>query len=94
MASFNKASVLVTGAGRAEIEFEDASTLYLAENSVLTFNDLHTTSGVPYSDLALLTGTVSLDVHTNIRGEEFFLRTPTDSFLSQYPEAWVARVSS
>jgi FecR protein len=85
---------LVTGAGRAEIEFEDASTLYLAENSVLTFNDLHTTSGVPYSDLALLTGTVSLDVHTNIRGEEFFLRTPTDSFLSQYPEAWVARVSS
>jgi hypothetical protein len=27
---------LVTGSGRAEIEFEDASTLYLGENSVLT----------------------------------------------------------
>ena len=38
---------LVTGAGRAEIEFEDASTVYLAENSALTFNDLHTTGGVP-----------------------------------------------
>jgi FecR protein len=85
---------LVTGTGRAEIEFEDASTVYLAENSVLTFNDLHTTSGVPYTDVALLTGTLSLNVHTNIAGERFFLRTPTESFLSQYPDAWIARVSS
>ena len=29
---------LVTGTGRAEIEFEDASVAYLADNSVLTFN--------------------------------------------------------
>jgi hypothetical protein len=85
---------LVTGAGRAEIEFEDASTVYLAENSVLTFNDLHTTSGVPYTDMALLTGTLSLNVHTNIAGEKFYLRTPTDSFLAQFPDAWIARVSS
>ena len=54
---------LVTGAGRAEIEFEDASTLYLGENSVLTFNDLHTTSGAPYTDLGLLSGTVSLNLY-------------------------------
>ena len=29
---------LVTGTGRAEIEFEDASTIYLGDNSVLTFD--------------------------------------------------------
>ena len=30
---------VVTGKGRAEIEFEDASTMYLGENSALTFDD-------------------------------------------------------
>jgi FecR protein len=85
---------LVTGTGRAEIEFEDDTTLYLGENSVLTFNDLHTTGGVPYTDLGLLAGTVSVDVHPNIVGEEFYLKTPTDTFLSRYPEVWSARVSS
>jgi hypothetical protein len=86
---------LVTGNnGRAEIEFEDASTLYLAENSVLTFNDLHTDSGIPYTDLGLLTGTASVDVHPYIAGEEFYLRTPTDTFVSRYPDFWNARVSS
>jgi hypothetical protein len=85
---------LVTGAGRAEIEFEDASTLYLGENSVLTFNDLHTTSGVPYTDLGLLTGTVSLNLHSYIVGDKFFLRTPTDTLSSKFPDAWNARVSS
>src|SRR3984885_1617182 len=85
---------LVTGAGRAEIEFEDASTLYLGENSVLTFNDLHTTSGVPYTDLGLLAGTVSLNLHSYIPGDKFFLRTPTDNMESKFPAAWNARVSS
>jgi hypothetical protein len=85
---------LVTGNGRAEIEFEDASTLYLGENSVLTFNDLHTESGVPYTDLGLLAGTVSVDVRSDIAGEQFFLKTPTDTFLAKYPQPWNARVSS
>jgi len=85
---------LVTGTGRAEIEFEDASTLYLGENSVLTFNDLHTTSGAPYTDLGLLAGTVSLSLHSDIPGDKFFLRTPTDTLTSKYPEVWNARISS
>jgi hypothetical protein len=85
---------LVTGVGRAEIEFEDAATLYLGENSVLTFNDLHTTSGVPYTDLGLLTGTVSLNLHSYIAGDKFFLRTPTDTLSSKFPNPWVARISS
>jgi len=85
---------LVTGAGRAEIEFEDDSTLYLGENSVLTFNDLHTTSGAPYTDIGLLAGTVSTNVFSNIAGEQFYLRTPTDTFVARYLSPWNVRISS
>jgi hypothetical protein len=85
---------LATGAGRAEIEFENASTLYLGENSVLTFNDLHTTGGVPFTELALLSGTVSLDVHPFTAGEVFILRTPTDDLSVIYPHKFTARVGA
>jgi hypothetical protein len=85
---------LVTGAGRAEIEFEDDSTVYLGENSVLTFNDLHTTSGAPYTDLGLLAGTVSTNVFPNIAGEQFFLRTPADTFVAKYLTPWNVRITS
>jgi hypothetical protein len=85
---------LVTGAGRAEVEFEDASTLYLAENSVLVFNDLHTTDGVPYTALALLSGTVSLYLHPYIAGEWFYLNTPTDTIAAKYRDKINVRVSS
>jgi hypothetical protein len=85
---------LVTGNGRAEIELEDASTLYLGANSVLTFNDLHTTSGVPYTEAALLSGTVSLAIKPYIYGETFVLRTPTDYFAVTYPHSVFARFNS
>ncbi len=85
---------LVTGNGRAEIELEDASTLYLGENSVLTFNDLHTTSGVPYTEVALLSGTVSLAIKPYIYGETFVLRTPTDYFAVTHPHSVFARFNS
>ena len=85
---------LVTGNGRAEIEFEDASTLYLGENSVLSFNDLHTTSGVPYSEVALLSGTATIDIKPYIYGERFVLRTPTDLFGTSYPHKLFARINS
>jgi hypothetical protein len=85
---------LVTGAGRAEIEFENASTIYLGENSVLTFNDLHTTSGIPSTDLGLLSGTASLYVHPYVAGERFILRTPTDDVVSKYPDRTYARIES
>lgn len=68
---------LATGDGRAEIEFEDASTLYVAENSVLMFNDLHTTRGIPHTEVALLAGTVSAHILPTHEGS-FLLRTPTD----------------
>jgi hypothetical protein len=85
---------LVTGAGRAEIEFENASTLYLGENSVLTFNDLHATAGVPYTELALLSGTTTLHIQPYVAGEEFILHTPTNDVVSRYPDRTYARIES
>jgi hypothetical protein len=86
---------LATGAGRAEIEFEDASTLYLGENSVLTFNDLHTTGGVPYGEVALLAGTVAAHVIPYSEGQSILLRTLTDDrYLTSNPGNSFLRVSS
>jgi hypothetical protein len=85
---------LVTGAGRVEIEFEDASTLYLADNSVLTFNDLYTTNGIPYTEMTLLTGTATVHVHTSIAGESFQLKTPTNGISQGYPEKAYLRITS
>jgi hypothetical protein len=84
---------LVTGAGRAEIELEDASTLYLGENSVLLFNDLHTTSGIPTTKLALLSGVVTLHVQPYVAGEVFILRTPTGAIVANFPQKVFLRVS-
>jgi hypothetical protein len=85
---------LATGNGRAEIELENASTLYLGENSVLTVNDLSTTGGIPHTEFALLSGTVSLHVHPYVAGETFLLRTPTDNVFSKYPAFTNLRISS
>lgn len=85
---------LATGKGRVEIEFEDASTLYLAENSLLLFADLHTTAGVPYSELALLTGTATMHIQPYVPGEQFLLKTPADKFQVQYPSKSHLRVTA
>ena len=85
---------LVTGTGRVEIEFEDASTVYLAENSALSFNDIHTTAGIPYTLIALLSGTATLYVEPMASGEFFVLQTPTGSVSFRYPEASYVRVTS
>ncbi len=85
---------LVTGQGRAEIEFENASTLYLGENSVLTFNDLHETAGIPWTDMALLAGTVSMHIQPYVAGEKFILRTPSNDLVAHYPDKDYLRVES
>ena len=85
---------LATGTGRAEIEFEDASVVYLADNSVLEFYQISTTDGVPTTELALLTGTATLNVQTLFPGEYFRLYTPNDSFTLLYPKKAYLRVNS
>jgi len=85
---------LATGAGRAEIEFENASTIYLGENSVLTFNDLHETAGVPFTELGLLSGTVSLYFRPYTQWEKLVLHTPTNDLISRYPDRSFARIEA
>jgi len=86
---------LATGAGKAEIELEDASTIYLGENSVLTFNDLHTSDGVPYTDIGLISGTATLHVRPFVAGEMFVLRTPSDAdLITTYPNTSYMRVTA
>jgi hypothetical protein len=84
---------LVTGTGRAEIEFEDASTVYLAENSALTFNDIHTTGGVPFTVIALLSGTATMCVQPEFPTEEFEVKTPTGSVSAAYPNETFVRIT-
>jgi hypothetical protein len=68
---------IATGDGRAEIEFEYGSTVYLAENSVLLFGSLSVTDGVPYTEMELATGTATVSFHP-IPKEGFNLLTPTE----------------
>jgi uncharacterized membrane protein YgcG len=87
-------SLVTGGDGRTEIEFEDASTVYLAPNSVLVFNELSSTGGVPHTELALLSGTMTLNVKPMAAAELFTVRTPTDGFSVRYPDKAYMRVGS
>ncbi len=82
---------MVTGNGRAEIEFEDGSVLYLAENSALQFETLITTRGVPFTQVGLITGTATVSFHP-VRKEVFRIATPTDTL--QLDAADLSRVDS
>jgi hypothetical protein len=85
---------LVTGAGRAEIEFEDASTAYLGENSVLSFEELSTLGTAPRTELMLLSGTLTVNLRLTMPGESFLVQAPTDHFSLSYPERIFVRVGS
>ena len=85
---------LATGTGRAEIEFEDASVVYLADNSVLEFYEISTTDGVPYTEIGLLSGTATMNVQTLFPGEHFKLNTPSDNFSLVFPQKAYMRVNS
>ena len=75
---------VVTGKGRAEIEFEDASTMYLGEDSVLVLNDLTSKEDVPHTEMALLTGVATLHLKPEMPGEIYFFKTPTDTMHVAY----------
>lgn len=82
---------LATGNGRAEIEFEYGSVVYLAENSVLLFDTASVTNGVPTTELELVTGTATFSTHA-IAGERFQLSTSTDRVV--FPGTSYMRVDS
>jgi len=85
---------LVTGNGRAEIEFEDASTIYLGENSVLTFDNLTAKEDVPHTEMALLTGVATLHLEPDVRGESYFIKTPMDTLHIGFGDRTDVRVNS
>jgi len=82
---------LATGNGRAEIEFEDSSVAYLAENSVLLFKKLRMKNGLPATRLELLTGTATLFVRS-LPKESFVLETLTGEM--NFPKPEFLRVDS
>ena len=86
---------LATGAdGRAEIEFEDDSTLYLAPNSALALAQLTSKDGVPHTQLSLLSGTITTYLDPTVPGEQYILQTATHVFTLNYGERSYARVTS
>ncbi len=80
--------------GRAEIEFEDTSTLYLAPNSALTLANLTTKDGVPHSALSLLSGSVTLHVKPNVPGDSYRIQTPTEAIALNYGDENFSRLTS
>jgi hypothetical protein len=86
---------LATGPdGRAEIEFEDTSTLYVAPNSALSLADLTTKDGVPQTRLSLLSGTVTTHFYPTIPGERFLLETATHALDIRYGDTSYLRITS
>jgi len=82
---------VATGEGRAEVEFECGSTLYLAENSVLFFRTLAVRDGVPTTEMELVTGTATV-LFRPAPKEKFELTTPTENV--EFLKASSRRVSS
>ena len=82
---------IATGTGRAEIEFENGTILYLADNSVLEFNRLEDNFGVPITDVELVTGTATVNVRPAPR-ELFVMSTPSERL--SFPAAALVRVDS
>jgi hypothetical protein len=68
---------IATGTGRAEIEFENGSMIYLADNSLLVFEKLEVKDGVATSAVRLNTGTMTISFEPGTK-ETLAVRTPTD----------------
>lgn len=84
---------LATGNGRAEIEFENGSTVYLAENSLLLFRNLTAPGDRVISRMSLAAGTATFSLQP-VTGESFFINTPTDRLELSSPETGFARVDA
>src|SRR5580658_3990103 len=67
------------GDGRAEIEFEGGSVIYVAENSLVLFERLTATNGTPLTQLELVSGTITTGVRT-VPGEIFVVDVPIGAF--------------
>jgi hypothetical protein len=86
---------LVTGAGgRAEIELEDASRVYLDENSVLSFPELSANVTTRHTGLDLVSGVMTIDAETPSPGSMIAVNTPANGFWIRSPWKAFMRVNS
>ncbi|HXM11587.1 MAG TPA: FecR family protein [Terriglobales bacterium] len=84
---------LATGDGRAEIEFEDGSEVYVAENTLLLFTELTSADDVPTTKLELVSGTVTAGLQP-LPGEFFEIDTPTGQIKSSFPQRSFVRIDA
>lgn len=84
-------ATLATEQGRAEVEFEDGSVIYLAEHSVLQFMGLTSSPRGTSSDVGLLTGTATIAQESDGH-DKFTLETAHNAIHSD--EAFTLRVES
>jgi hypothetical protein len=84
---------LATGVGRDTIDFEDGSTVYLAENSVLVFSEISATEVQTHSSLVLITGSASFSFKPPIGGN-YVIITPLDRIFISSPQSFYARIDA
>lgn len=84
---------LATGNGRASVDFEDGSTIYLAENSLLLLNKLSSNYKGSLTAVTLVTGTATFELKPQT-GNRFSLKTPTDILFVDPPEDFHARIDA
>ncbi len=86
---------VATGVGRAEIELEDNSVIYLADDSTLLFENLISFNGAPHTTVELVSGTATLDAHPLPGGGTLVVETPSTNWISiAYPQAAFLRLDS
>ena len=84
---------LATGNGRASIDFEDGSTIYIAENSLLLLSKLSSDENGDSTAVSLVTGTATLELKPRT-GNRFLIKTPADSMFVDPPEDFHARIDA
>jgi len=84
-------NTVATEKGRAEIEFENGTVVYLAEGAVLQFKKLRAGPGMTDVQLGLVTGTATI-VHVSRGHDMMQIQTPATSM--GLPETQTVRVQS
>jgi hypothetical protein len=79
--------------GRAEIEFESGSVIYVAENSVILFEQSVVRDGVPATRLELVSGTVTTGP-AGTSNELFEIDSPTEQLQIKFREGSFVRLDS
>jgi hypothetical protein len=84
---------IATGDGRAAIEFETGGSVFLAENSLLLFEQLSQDGDRSIVRMSLVAGSATFSLQP-VSNQSFFLDTPTNKIEISAPETFFARMDS